>query len=38
MWNNFIQKQVPEYNLRFLAFSQASPIIERVIGASMERI
>lgn len=34
----WLKKQVPEYNLRFLAFSQASPIIERVIAASTEKI
>ena len=34
----WLKKQVPEYNLRFLAFSQASPIIERAIAASTEKI
>jgi len=35
---SWLKKQVPEYNLPFLAFSQASPIIERVIAASAERV
>jgi hypothetical protein len=34
----WLKKQVLEYNLRFLAFSQASPIIERAIAASTEKI
>jgi len=34
----WLKKQVPEYNLRFLAFSQAYRIIERVITASTEKI
>ena len=35
----WLKKQVPEYNLRrFLAFSQASPIIEREIVVSTEKI
>ena len=34
----WLKKQVPEYNLRFLAFSQAPPIIERAIAASKEKI
>ena len=31
----WLKKQVPEYNLRFLAFSSASPIIERAVAASV---
>jgi hypothetical protein len=33
-----VKETSPEYNLRFLAFSQASPIIERAIAASTEKI
>ncbi|GIW63095.1 MAG: hypothetical protein KatS3mg090_0921 [Patescibacteria group bacterium] len=34
----WLKKQVPEYNLRFLAFNEASPIIERFIVASVRKI
>ncbi|MEM3394205.1 MAG: FkbM family methyltransferase, partial [Candidatus Methanomethylicia archaeon] len=34
----WLKKQVPEYNLRFLAFNEASPIIERFVAASVRRI
>jgi FkbM family methyltransferase len=34
----WLKKTVPEYNLRFLAFSEASPIVERVLVASTEKI
>lgn len=34
----WLKKQVPEYNLRFVAMNGASPIIERYIAASMNQI
>lgn len=34
----WLKKQVPQYNLRFLAFNESSPIIERVIAASIHPI
>ena len=34
----WLKKQVPEYNLRFVAMNGASPIIERYIAASVRRI
>lgn len=34
----WLKKQVPEYNLRFVAMNSASPIIERYIAASVRKI
>lgn len=34
----WLKKIVPEYKLRFFAFSQASPITERFIGSSVRKI
>lgn len=34
----WLKKNIPEYNLRFVAFSGASPVIERVIIASTQKI